>query len=80
MNGNGDKRWYANFGKALLVIALVGCVGYAAARMGSNGHGKGDSRLGERVAHTEACIEQLTRGQDRIDGKLDRIIERLPPR
>lgn len=67
---------------AAIMLGVLGVAGVGAYTVGrrSNGHDKGDPRLGERVAHNEACIDQLTRGQERIEGKLDRIIERLPPR
>jgi hypothetical protein len=74
-----DKNWYDYLGRILLIGALTILLGERALAW-RNGHGQGDPRLGERVAHNEACIERIERGQERMDGKLDRIIERLPPR
>jgi len=61
---NGSLKWIIG----ITVSVLVLCIGWGATW--------GETQ--SKVSHNKECIQKIEHNQDKINEKLDRILERLP--
>ena len=79
-NPNGNGLFSRTVQKVLIVALVVGVLGSGALGVASwrNGRPRADPAVAERLARLETQVEANASRLDRMDAKLDRLLERKP--